>query len=438
MAKQRVEVFGYSAAEPSAVWAVAGDFCGAWHPAIDRMQAERDARGALIRAFTVKGEETLYREQLVYRSDSDRTLVYTHLEGITGADRYVARLAISAREEGGSVITWSADIEAPAGRAEGIAAGTRMIFEAGLAALSEKAEGEGLPEQVATPAESAVSGGASPVLLETIFVDDGPRLALTATSSQQGALLLFLHGIGGGRSNWIPQLQATAPFMRAAALDFRGYGGSALGPAQSTIEDYCADILRVAEALKADRLVLCGLSYGSWIATSFAMRHPERLAGLVLSGGCTGMSEAPAEEREAFRRSRQVPLDAGQTPADFAPAVVNVLAGPDADEEVRERLRASMAAIPAATYRDALNCFTHPPERFDFSRLTMPVLMMTGEHDRLAPPAEIRSVAGRIADSAPHAFVRFETIAGAGHVCNVERPDRYNAILAQFLSELPA
>ncbi|PWE57560.1 hypothetical protein DEM27_08100 [Metarhizobium album] len=437
MTEQRVEVIGYSAADPSAVWAIAGDFCGAWHPAIDRMQAERDARGALIRAFTVKGEETLYREQLVYRSDSDRTLTYTHLEGITGADRYVARLAVSAREEGGSVITWSADIEAPAGRAEGIAAGTRMIFEAGLAALSEKAEREGLTVHTTRPAEPAALDHASSAPLETVFVDDGPRLALTATSSQQGPLLLFLHGIGGGRSNWISQLQAAAPTMRAAALDLRGYGDSALGPSQSTIEDYCADILRVAEALKVDRLVLCGLSYGSWIATSFAMRHPQRLAGLVLSGGCTGMSEAPAEEREAFRRSRQVPLDVGQTPADFAPAVVDVLAGPDASDELREKLRASMAAIPAATYRDALDCFTHPPERFDFSRLTMPVLMMTGEHDRLAPPAEIRSVAGRIAGSAPHAYVRFETIAGAGHVCNVERPDRYNAILAQFLSELP-
>ena len=48
------------------------------------------------------------------------------------------------------------------------------------------------------------------------------------------------------------------------------------------------------------------------------MRYPEMLAGLVLSGGCTGMSEAGPEEREAFRVSREVPLNAGQVPADFA------------------------------------------------------------------------------------------------------------------------
>jgi pimeloyl-ACP methyl ester carboxylesterase len=58
-----------------------------------------------------------------------------------------------------------------------------------------------------------------------------------------------------------------------------------------------------------------------------------------------------------------------------------------------------MAAIPAATYRDALVCFTNPLERFDFSRLTMPVLMMTGEHDRLAPPP--KSAASRAASGMP-------------------------------------
>ena len=413
MAEEQVQVIGRCAAEPAAVWAVAGNFCGAWHPAIAEIRAERDARGALIRAFTAKGEDTLYREQLTYRSDTDRVLAYAHLEGIAGVERYDARLAVFPDEEGGSRIEWSARFCASAERAPAIAAGTKAIFEMGIAALGK------------------LSGD-----LETVFLDGEPRLALTVTPQRPGPLVLFLHGIGGGRTNWLAQLRAVAPAARAAALDLRGYGESGRGAAQSTVEDYCSDILRVADALGAARLVLCGLSYGSWIATSFAMRHPERLAGLVLSGGCTGMSEAGIAEREAFQAAREVPLNAGRTPADFAPAVVDVLAGPDADEAVRQALFASMAAIPAATYRDALHCFTHPPERFDFSRLAMPVLMMTGRHDRLAPPDEIRGVAGRIVAAAPRAFVRFEVIEDAGHVCNVERPEAYSRVLCAFLSEV--
>ena len=426
MPSQRVQIHRLLQADPDDVWAVARDFCGLWHPAMATCQEERDHRGALIRAFTVQGEETLYREQLTWFSDSDRSLGYTHLQGIADCDAYDARLTISPAADGRSALTWTAEITAPATRIDAIARGTGAVFAAGAEALA-KAEPRGaMPDPLPPPAP-----------LDTLTLDDLPRLALSVTLPVgDDRLCLFLHGIGGHRGNWAAQLGAAGNVMRAAALDLRGYGDSSLGARQSGIDDYCDDILRVADHLGAKRLVLVGLSYGSWIATSFAMRHPGRLAGLVLSGGCTGMSEAGPDEREAFRVSREVPLNAGQVPADFAPAVVDAIAGPDADEPTRAALLQSMAAIPAATYRDALTCFTNPLERFDFSRLTMPILMMTGEHDRLAPPDEIRSVAGRIWDSAARPDVRFEVIKGAGHVCNLEAPEAYNRHLLAFLRKL--
>lgn len=428
MAGGTVEATGNLSASPEAAWSVLSDFCGAWHPAIASIRAERDERGAVVRAFRVYGEETLYRERLTWLSDSDRTLGYTHLQGIEGARAYDARIAVSGAEGGGSVVRWSAQVEADGPRLEAICAGTKTVFESGLAALADAVGKAG--------AMRAINPLPKPVSTADLVIDGEPRLALTVTPEAPGPLCLFLHGIGGARGNWRPQIAVAGTLMRSAALDLRGYGGSALGRRQSTVDDHCGDILRVMEKLGAERLVLAGLSYGSWIATSFAMRHPEKLAGLVLSGGCTGMSEAGPEEREAFRVSREVPLDAGQTPADFAPAVVKALAGPDASDAVKAELLASMAAIPAATYRDALVCFTNPRERFDFSRLDMPVLMMTGEHDRLAPPAEIRGVAERILAEAKRPDVRYEKIADAGHVCNVERPEAYSRILLEFLARL--
>lgn len=429
MARDTVQVLGHVPLAPEAVWAVARDFCGLWHPWMATIREERDPRGALIRVFTVKGEDTVYREQLTWFSDSDRSLGYTHLDGIAGCEAYDARMTVSPATGGGTVVSWSASVRAPSSRLGPICDGTKAVFEAGIAAL------EGLArDRVAPMAKFKVTPLPN---TEPRSIDDLPRLALTTAGGQGRRLCLFLHGIGGNRDNWDLQVAVASGIMPAAALDLRGYGDSTLGPRQSTVDDYCDDILRVMQVMGAERLVLVGLSYGSWIATSFAMRHPQLLDGLVLSGGCTGMSEAGPDEREAFRISREVPLNAGQTPRDFAPAVVKVLAGPDAPEAVRETLFASMAAIPAATYRDALVCFTNPLEKFDFSKLTMPVLMMTGEHDRLAPPAEIRGVAGRIWDSAPRPDVRFEVIAGAGHVCNLEQPGPYNRHLTDFLRKLP-
>ncbi len=411
VAKKTVLVCKEVAAPAATIWAVARQFCGTWHPFLEWVKAERDGNGRLVRAFKAKGEDGIYRERLTYFSDADLELRYCHVEGIRDAVSYEASMRV-IENDGSATIEWQAEFEAPEPRASEIAEGTAIVFEAGIAAL----------EATATPC--------------TILITGKPALAIAHTGARPGPLVLFLHGIGGNKGNWRRQLTAACPSHQAAALDFRGYGQSELGSQQTTIEDHCNDILRVMAALKKENVILCGMSLGSWIATSFAMRHPEKLVGLILSGGCTGMSEASEEERRAFLTARQKPLDAGQTPRDFADDVVKVIAGPEASGTVLQELKDSMTAIPAITYRDALWCFTHPDKPFDFSKIACPVLMMTGEHDRLAPPPEIRRVAQRIHSNAKQPDVSFEVIPAAGHLCNIENAATYNHHLSKFVRRL--
>ena len=393
------------AAPSDAVWSLVGDFFGNWHPAIEYIRKEKDG---VTRCFTVKGEDGLYRERLTAISTKKRTLRYQHVEGIRAVHAYNATCKVS-EYAGGAQVTWSADIEADEPRATEIAGGTRAVFESGLEALASLLE------------------------VKDLELPNAPKLAISAIAKREGPMLLFLHGIGGNRGNWHAQLSAVAPLLQAAAMDLRGYGGSHLGKAQTTVDDYCADILRVMGHFEKSSVILCGLSYGSWIATSFAMRHPEKLAGLVLSGGCTGMSEAEEVERQSFLMSRMKPLHEGKTPADFAENVVNVIAGPRAGAAVCSTLWNSMVQIPTETYRDAVTCFCNPTETFDFSNIHCPVLLITGEHDRLASPAEIKSVADRMRAASGAQAVQFEIIADAGHVCNLEQPQLYNTVLVQFL-----
>jgi pimeloyl-ACP methyl ester carboxylesterase len=435
VAIRQLEVRGYSLSSADHVWSVAGQFHAAWHPAIATMQLERSANGGSIRAFTVHGEDTVYREQLIYHSNSDRTLQYAHLEGIAGADRYIGSLRIESAEQGGCVIVCGATIEAAEPRALEIENGTKAIFQMGIDALITNDSPLANTAVVLETNREAGKGLAPHAIAGT------PALACNSTMTASGLLCLFLHGIGGSKQNWDAQLQSVAGIVQAVAMDLRGYGDSEPGNVQSSIDDYCDDILRVREAFGATQLILCGLSYGAWIATSFALRYPQMVRGLVLSGGCTGMSEASVAEREAFRQAREEPLNNGLTPADFASDVVSIISGPNASDDTLQQLLQSMSAISAHTYRDAINCFTRPPGPFDFSGLTMPVLMMTGEHDRLAPPDEIRGVACRIVEAGNQrsdhlSDVQFEVIADAGHVCNLENPDQYNQWLRQFLARV--
>ena len=113
-----------------------------------------------------------------------------------------------------------------------------------------------------------------------------------------------------------------------------------------------------------------------------------------------------------------------------------MLAGPNISPDVKEELLQSMQSIPSNTYTDALRCFTHPTEVFDFSAIKMPVLLITGDSDKLAPPAEIKQVAQRILNASPTPDVRYECLQHTGHVCNLESPTDYNAALIELVKRV--
>ncbi|HVH19269.1 MAG TPA: alpha/beta hydrolase [Myxococcota bacterium] len=101
--------------------------------------------------------------------------------------------------------------------------------------------------------------------------------------SDEGVPLLLLHGFGNDAHIWDDFAPSVAPHYRVAALDHRGHGDSAWDPERRYEHDAMVeDVERVTAELGIERLVVVGHSLGGRIATLFAGRHPERMAGLVL------------------------------------------------------------------------------------------------------------------------------------------------------------
>jgi pimeloyl-ACP methyl ester carboxylesterase len=101
--------------------------------------------------------------------------------------------------------------------------------------------------------------------------------------SDEGVPLLMLHGFGNDAHIWDDFAPSLAPHYRVLALDHRGHGDSDWDPQRRyEHEAMVEDLERVTAELGIDRLVVVGHSLGGRIATLFAGRHPERMAGLVL------------------------------------------------------------------------------------------------------------------------------------------------------------
>ena len=112
-----------------------------------------------------------------------------------------------------------------------------------------------------------------------------PRVLLNETEvfyqdEGSGLPLMFVPGLGGTHWMFAPQAEA----FRVIRPDLRGNGGSGQldGPIGTVIDRQCDDLAALMDVIGERSVVMVGVSYGGAVALEFALRHSERLNGLVL------------------------------------------------------------------------------------------------------------------------------------------------------------
>ncbi|MCF3936592.1 alpha/beta hydrolase [Acuticoccus sp. M5D2P5] len=258
----------------------------------------------------------------------------------------------------------------------------------------------------------------------------GPSPALALDEMGRGPLVVFLHGVGGNRSNWHDNLPAFAAYFHAVAWDARGYGGSEDPAGPVAFTDYRDDLFRVLDHFGAERAHLVGLSMGGRIALAFHAAAPERVASLTLCDTHLGFRHLSAEDRAKFIAKRAEPLLAGKTPADIAPRLARTLIGDPAHTEALAKLVASMEALRTAPYLAAIRASTEEDLDPLVEGVAVPTLVLAGALDRVTPPSLAEAIVARIAGA------KLAIIEDAGHLSNIEAPEAFNRVVLAFLAEI--
>jgi pimeloyl-ACP methyl ester carboxylesterase len=109
--------------------------------------------------------------------------------------------------------------------------------------------------------------------------------------------VLAIHGISSQRRLW-NWLRDSAPEVRLIAPDLRGRADSFAVTGTSSLMQHADDMVAVLDALALDKVHVCGMSMGGFVAVELAVRHPERIHNLVLVDGGPPMTPPAGLTRE--------------------------------------------------------------------------------------------------------------------------------------------
>lgn len=204
-----------------------------------------------------------------------------------------------------------------------------------------------------------------------------------------------------------------SPLLGARLITFDAPAGPLTMDLLGDLAAALLDHLGLAQA------VVGGVSMGGYAAFRFALRHPHRLLGLVLS------NTRPAADTEETRRGRYEMIEAVRHdgPGEIARRMLPRLLGDTTRREnpaVVERVRRAIEAADPAGIAHLLEALATRPDSTPVpAGIAVPTLVLAGEEDVIATPAETVAWAAAIPGA------RFVVIPRCGHLPPLERPAEF-------------
>ena len=248
-----------------------------------------------------------------------------------------------------------------------------------------------------------------------------PHAALHTVRAGSGPSLLLLHGIGSSATSWQRQFDRLSADYSLIAPDLRGYGDSP-DPAGPPSLDAVAD----------DLAALLSGHPRTWSGYRSALSRRSRWPAATRDSFAHWCSPI---QRSGARRSRPASVRAGSTDAthslpSLGSAPMNApakLPDPALRPTCWRRSRRNMRRARPAGYRYVTDVIAATDALPWLETISVPALVVCGEHDSVVGLALSQTIAERIPDA------RLATIPNAGHAPNVECPDAFAAAVRAFV-----
>lgn len=239
--------------------------------------------------------------------------------------------------------------------------------------------------------------------------------------------VLFSHGFLLDHTIWSRQVAGLAGTARCVAHDERGHGMSDCHGTYA-FDDLADDAVALLDRLGVDQAILVGHSQGGWLSMSAALRHPDRVAGLVLVDTAADLD---APEVSAHYRSWADTWTTSGPSDELVETMLAVQFGERAPEHALEWTSKWRARPPAST-RDIWDSVLG---RGDYAarlaEIRQPALVIHGDADIAFPLERAETIRDGLADCRG-----LVAIAGAPHAPSVTHADAVTDAIARFVADV--
>ena len=253
--------------------------------------------------------------------------------------------------------------------------------------------------------------------------------------------LVFVHGLSGSWPNWLEQLPAFAATHRVITLDLPGFGHSPMPRQEISISGYARMLEQLLDRLGIDAAAVIGNSMGGFIAAELAIGYPQRVERLVLisaAGISTYKHRGSVTVLPAMRQIERSLASVTAWTAAKSDTVARRARLRDATLNLVVRHPSRLDSALAAEqlrgagkpgFIQAFEAVLHYDVRERLPEIACPTLIVWGDRDRIIPVRDADLFAELIPNSRKVVF------GDTGHVAMLERPESFNALLAEFLAE---
>lgn len=250
------------------------------------------------------------------------------------------------------------------------------------------------------------------------------ELTLAVTDLGQGAPLLLCHPYLLDSTVFDGQLESLGRERRLILVDFPGFGHSPKPQGDVSFAVYAKALREVLARKQIARVDALGLSMGSYALLELQRQAPLMLRRLVLVGARAGLasSEQKARHEAAARRVKTEGI--GWLEEVWVPILLRANPELPARRIVSHILR---RASPQGVAAAALALAGREDQTNVMRTLTCSTLIVQGADDRATSLAEAEALTRLI----PQA--QLEVLTGAGHLANVDEPERFNRLVVSFL-----